>query len=82
MGKGSNVQKAERARADAAKKKAKEGAGGGGGDGIAKRTATRGYKCKQCMVSWLPSDKINWLRLAVTPNKPNVAQSRPASSGR
>ena len=41
MGKGSNVQKAQRARADAAKRKAAEGQGGGGSKGIDQRRGTK-----------------------------------------
>ena len=49
MGKGSNVAKANRARADAAKRAAAEGSGGGGAAGIAERRGTFGPKCKICL---------------------------------
>ena len=48
MGKGSNVSKTNRARADAAKKAADEGKGGGGSTGIKERAAPLAVVCAIC----------------------------------
>lgn len=48
MGKGSNVSKTNRARADAAKKAADEGKGGGGSSGIKERAAPLAVVCAIC----------------------------------
>ena len=44
------LQKAQRARQDAAKRKAAEGKGGGGAAGKEKRAGGVAYKCVMCMV--------------------------------
>ncbi len=53
MGKGSNVQKANQARARAQARKDEEGKGGGGKEGMAARTGANSVKvkCKICLVS-------------------------------
>jgi len=55
MGKGSNVSKTNRARADAAKKAAEEGKGGGGAAGMAERRGAGALSviCAICRSSFM-----------------------------